>query len=54
MHPLCGAAVLDYAYEITDPLVLHYAKQVCRWHHERYDGKGYPDKLVGEQIPIAA
>ena len=30
------------------------AYQICRWHHERYDGSGYPDQLVGEQIPIAA
>ena len=30
------------------------AYQICRWHHERYDGKGYPDRLKGEEIPIAA
>ena len=30
------------------------AYQICRWHHERYDGKGYPDGLVGDQIPISA
>ena len=30
------------------------AYQICRWHHERYDGKGYPDGLAGEQIPISA
>ena len=30
------------------------AYQICRWHHERYDGKGYPDGLKGEEIPIAA
>lgn len=30
------------------------ARQICRYHHERYDGKGYPDGLVGEQIPISA
>lgn len=53
-HPLSGAAILDYAIEIKDNLILKYAKQVCRWHHERWDGNGYPDKLSGEQIPIAA
>ena len=36
-----------------DPIV-KFAHQICRWHHERYDGKGYPDGLKGEQIPIAA
>ena len=30
------------------------ACEICRWHHERYDGKGYPDGLKGEQIPISA
>ena len=30
------------------------ASEICRWHHERYDGKGYPDGLKGEEIPIAA
>ena len=28
--------------------------EICRYHHERYDGKGYPDHLVGEEIPISA
>ena len=34
--------------------LVKYARQICRWHHERYDGGGYPDGLKGEEIPIAA
>ena len=37
----------------NEPL-METAYQICRWHHERYDGKGYPDGLAGEQIPISA
>ena len=32
----------------------HCFYEICRWHHERYDGKGYPDGLKGEEIPISA
>ena len=37
-----------------DEKLVQIAYQICRWHHERYDGKGYPDGLKGEEIPIAA
>ncbi len=36
-----------------DPL-LDYARNIARWHHERYDGRGYPDGLCGDDIPICA
>lgn len=53
-HARMGAAMLEsLPAEHNDPLITAACK-ICRWHHERYDGKGYPDGLVGEQIPIAA
>lgn len=36
-----------------EPLV-KVAREICRWHHERYDGRGYPDGLKGDEIPISA
>lgn len=37
-----------------DEPLIKVGYQICRWHHERYDGKGYPDGLKGDDIPIAA
>lgn len=53
-HTLIGAQMLeaDPAYK-EEPLV-KTAYKICRWHHERYDGCGYPDCLRGDQIPIEA
>lgn len=53
-HTTVGYDMLTHvdAYK-ENPLVV-MASKVCRWHHERYDGKGYPDGLVGDDIPIAA
>ena len=53
-HALTGASMLaDLPVAQDEPLV-RYSYEICRWHHERYDGKGYPDGLSGEQIPISA
>lgn len=53
-HTTAGAEMLaNLPIYQNEPLVkLTY--QICRWHHERYDGKGYPDGLKGDEIPIAA
>lgn len=53
-HTLIGASMLDKMERYKNEKLIKIAYQICRWHHERYDGKGYPDGLVGEQIPIAA
>lgn len=53
-HTLIGARMLeDMEVYKNEPLV-KMAYQICRWHHERYDGKGYPDGLKGDDIPISA
>ena len=53
-HTLIGAQMLDNLDIYRNEKLLKFAYEICRWHHERYDGKGYPDGLVGEEIPISA
>ena len=53
-HTTAGAEILDnLPFQQESPLV-KTAYAICRWHHERWDGRGYPDGLKGEDIPIAA
>ena len=47
-HPVIGSEILKNMSELPDIMV------GARWHHERYDGKGYPDGLAGEEIPLVA
>ena len=51
-HSAIGAQMLrDLPIHQEEPLV-KVAYEICRWHHERYDGRGYPDGLKGDEIPI--
>lgn len=52
-HSMIGANMLNDLPFQNEPLVKS-AYEICRWHHERYDGRGYPDGLKGEEIPISA
>ena len=53
-HTTIGAEILDKLPFQQESDLVKTAYAICRWHHERYDGRGYPDGLKGEQIPIAA
>ena len=45
---------MDDLTEFKNEPLVKYSRQICRWHHERWDGSGYPDGLKGDEIPIAA
>ena len=53
-HTLIGASMLERMKAYQDEAMVQIAHDICRWHHERYDGKGYPDGLRGDEIPISA
>lgn len=54
-HTTLGAdMLLELGRQHAGNPLLEYAYQIARWHHERWDGKGYPDGLKGDDIPIAA
>ncbi len=53
-HSMAGADILmDLPIDRNEPL-LKTAYEICHWHHERYDGSGYPDGLKGDAIPLSA
>ena len=54
LHTTKGCEILDKIEGIWDEEYKEMSYEICRYHHERYDGKGYPDHLEGEQIPISA
>ncbi|SCJ81397.1 Cyclic di-GMP phosphodiesterase response regulator RpfG [Anaerotruncus sp. 2789STDY5834896] len=54
-HSMVGAnMLLGLPKEQQETPIVKVASEICRWHHERYDGNGYPDGLRGDEIPIAA
>ena len=53
-HSELGAAIIKDMDFPQDHLLVHTAWEICRWNHERWDGKGYPDGLKGEEIPNSA
>ena len=53
-HTVIGASMLESLGLYQNELLVKIAAEICRWHHERYDGKGYPDGLIGDEIPISA
>ncbi len=53
-HTTIGADMLRDLPIYQDKPLVKISYEICRWHHERYDGSGYPDGLKGEDIPISA
>ncbi|MBD5451125.1 MAG: response regulator [Lachnospiraceae bacterium] len=53
-HTTIGCEILENFREKQPNDFFQYCYEICRWHHERWDGNGYPDHLVGDQIPISA
>ena len=53
-HAALGAEMLEKLDQYKDSALVKIAIEICHWHHERYDGGGYPDGLVGDEIPISA
>ena len=53
-HTVQGCEILKSVYDIVDEETYNYSYDICRHHHERWDGRGYPDHLAGDEIPISA
>ena len=53
-HTVIGAQMIESLEQYQNEELIKIAHEICRWHHERWDGKGYPDGLKGDEIPISA
>ena len=53
-HSMLGAEMLQKMDNFAEELLLQTSYEIARWHHERWDGRGYPDGLKGDAIPISA
>lgn len=53
-HTTIGCDILEKFYGNQTGSFYRYSYDICRYHHERWDGNGYPDHLVGEEIPLSA
>ena len=54
IHSMLGAKMLHDLDNFAEQPLLQTAYEIARWHHERWDGRGYPDGLKGDEIPISA
>ena len=53
-HPVKGCELLNRIPNFHNDPLYAYSYDICRWHHERWDGRGYSDGLAGEEIPLCA
>ena len=53
-HSMIGANMINMMGDHKQEELVQIAYEICRWHHERYDGNGYPDGLKGDEIPLSA